>query len=217
VVFTLINIHNLGYVHEILRHDRSVALLMLLNSKGRMGRKYASQLLGIGEGAVRDTACKLAKVGRELGINVIDISKGGMCITEEGRNLLKRLLESCNARDYAFIDDAANTLGCGTRCVALVYNGEIKNVVKLRDEIVRNGACGALITRYNGVFDLPLADMQLEDVDFKLASKLKEVLSVVNGDHVIISCGDGYYYAIKALNALGCVKSQVKFRERCKH
>lgn len=203
-------------MHEILRHDRSLALMMVLNVKGRMGRKYASQLLGIGEGAVRDTACKLAKIGRELGVEVIDISRGGMCITERGREVLRSILSLCNAKDYALIDDAINTLGCGTRCVAIVYNGEVKSVVKLRDEVVRSGACGVLIAKYDGTFDIPLAEAHLEDIDLNLASKLKETLRVNSGDHVIISCGDGYYYAVKVLNALGCAKDRVGYRGRCR-
>lgn len=171
---------------------REVAYLQMLallsHSNTPRGRKNLAEELKIGEGIVRT----LLEGGRDLGHVVV--MKGGVKITESGLIFLKDVLKYCGILDLFPVEEAKSIL-CGKRCFAYVTEGEIKDVIKTRDMLVRLGACGAIIT--NDKLTLPPFGDSLDMYSPKLAHQLRP--HVKPNTSVIVTCGDTFVDALSPI------------------
>ncbi|MEM1902308.1 MAG: hypothetical protein QXK71_02095 [Pyrobaculum sp.] len=160
-------------------------LAMLSQSNTPRGRKNIAEELKIGEGVVRT----LLEGGKDLGH--VAVMKGGVKITEGGLTFLKEVLKFCGILDIFLVDQAKSVL-CGKRCIAHVTEGEVKDVVKVRDSLVRLGSCGALIL--NSELTLPPFGDSLDKYSPELASYLRPRL--VSNTTLIITCGETFVEAL---------------------
>lgn len=179
--------------------SREIAYLQMLavlaNSNTPRGRKNLAEELKIGEGVVRT----LLEGGRDLGH--VAVLKGGVKITEAGSEFLREALALCGITKMLPLDDAKKIL-CGRRCMGFITMERVKDVIGLRDSLVRLGACGALIAvPREGKLALPPLDDPLEKYDKRLAETLKPY--VEDGGSVVIACGDTFSDAL-GLIALRC-------------
>jgi len=181
---------------------REVAYLQLLailyNSNTPRGRKNLAEELKIGEGIVRT----LLEGGRDLGHVVV--LKGGVKITDTGQTFLKEALGLCGIANIFMVEEAKKLL-CGKRCIAHIIGESIQNIVAMRDNLVRLGACGALIAeRRGGMFLLPPLEDPLEKYSAQLAETLKTYVS--HDATIVIVCGETFSDAL-GLIELKCHQS----------
>ncbi|MGB9705791.1 MAG: DUF4443 domain-containing protein [Pyrobaculum sp.] len=178
--------------------NREVAYLQLLAvlnaSNTPRGRKNLAEELRVGEGIVRT----LLEGGREFG-HVL-VMKGGVKITEAGQTFLKDALDICGIGDVFAVEEAKGLL-CGRRCMAHVVRGALGDVIKIRDSLVRLGACGALIIeKKGGKAYLPPIGEPLEKYHASLAKKLEDY--VAQDASVVITCGDTFADALTPIELM---------------
>jgi len=119
---------------------RELVLLCLLNWLGRRGRYYLVGQTSLGEGEVRYTLARL----RDRGL--VESSRGGTAITDEGREYLRRVLEGVGI-SMVGREDLEWLVG-KKHAVVVVYEGGLEeNVLDVRDRAVRYGASGAIILK----------------------------------------------------------------------
>ncbi|MCX8136453.1 DUF4443 domain-containing protein [Pyrobaculum aerophilum] len=174
---------------------REVAYLQMLAilsaSRTPRGRKNLAEELRIGEGVVRT----LLEGGKDLG-HVI-VLKGGVKISEQGEIFLRDALNLCGISGMFTVDEARKLL-CGKRCVAHVVEGEVGDVLKTRDSLIRLGSCGVLIVESRGGnLLIPPIGEPLEHYDVALAEALKS--RVRRDASVIVACGDTFADALTPL------------------
>ncbi|MFB6490823.1 MAG: DUF4443 domain-containing protein [Thermoproteus sp. AZ2] len=168
------------------RYLKLLAFLALAQSWA--GRRFIAAKLGYGEGVVR----RIIEVGRGQGH--ITVNRAGVKITEAGLAYLASALSTCKLKLLLSTAKFPQKF-CGRICVAFSYGEEIKSLVAFRDELVRRGACGAIIMALvGGRLHIPLANMYLEDLDAETALSIKE--RAKEGETVIMSCGDNFSQAL---------------------
>jgi len=158
-------------------------LALLRTSPTPRGRRNLAEELKIGEGVAR----ALLEAGRHLGH--IYIMRGGAKITEAGEAFLRDVFATCKIGAVMPINEAGKYL-CGKRCLAFIIDDKIPNAVAMRDELVRLGACGALIVEKQEDLVLPPGYERLSDYAPQLAENLSEHLS--QGRSAVVTCGETY-------------------------
>jgi len=158
-------------------------LALLRTSPTPRGRRNLAEELKIGEGVVR----ALLEAGRHLGH--IRIMRGGAKITEAGDAFLRDVLATCKIDALVPMNEAGKYL-CGKRCLVFIIDDKIPNAVAMRDELVRLGACGALIVEKQEELVLPPAYEELRKYIPQLAENLSEHLS--QGQSAVVTCGETY-------------------------
>ncbi|WP_245218377.1 DUF4443 domain-containing protein [Pyrobaculum islandicum] len=172
-------------------------LAVLKNSNTPRGRKNLAEELKIGEGVVR----ALLEGGREL--SHIIVMRGGVKITESGASFLREALSLCRIRDIFVVEEAREVL-CGKRCIAYVVDEYVNDVLGLRDDLVRRGACGALIiVEKDGKLKIPPTEDSLERYSIALAKTLGAYSS--QGTTFVVVCGETFSDAL-GLIELKCSK-----------
>lgn len=124
-------------------------LLFLYVSGGYVSRKTLSSELGLGEGVVRSHLRFLNERG------LVRSVRAGNALTDSGRNGVRGLLEAVSAKRLGLAP--AWELNAREAVYVLLHGyPPAENVVKLRDEAVREGADGAVIAVFDGgKFRLP--------------------------------------------------------------
>jgi hypothetical protein len=172
-------------------------LLTLYCADALIGRRGLAAELKVGEGVVRT----LLRVGRALGHVVA--SRGGARVSSAGIAFIREVLGLCGVLDVFVIHEARELL-CGRKCIAYVTDDSVNNVTAFRDELVRLGACGALILeRSRGVWKIPPIDAPLAEFSWPLADLLDS--RVKSGSTVVISCGETFSDAL-GLVVLKCAR-----------
>jgi len=158
-------------------------LALLRTSPTPRGRRNLAEELKIGEGVAR----ALLEAGRHLGH--IYIMRGGAKITEAGEAFLRDVFATCKIGAVMPINEAGKYL-CGKRCLAFIIDDKIPNAVAMRDELVRLGACGALIVEKREDLVLPPTYEKLSKYIPQLAENLSEHLS--QSQSAVVTCGETY-------------------------
>ena len=145
-----------------------------------VGRQQLASSLGIGEGSTRTIVRRLK--GEEL----ITISRGGMALTERGRELVETLYKRISATELT------NTgLTVGKHDYAVLVRGaagQIDSGVEQRDSALLTGAKGATTLVFRDErFQLPRLEVAPSPA---LVKELVEKLKPEEGDIVIIGAGD---------------------------
>lgn len=152
----------------------------LISSGSNVGRQQLARSLGIGEGSVRTI------VRRLKGEGLIAINRGGMVLSEKGKELLKTLYKRISATELT------NTgLTVGEHDYAVLVRGaagQIDSGVEQRDSALLAGAKGATTLVFRDErFQLPRLEVEPSPA---LVKELSEKLKPEEGDIVIIGAGD---------------------------
>jgi hypothetical protein len=154
--------------------------LELISIGSNVGRQQLANSLGIGEGAARTIIRRLK--GGEL----ITISRGGMVLTERGRQLLETLNKRISGTE---LTSTGLTVG---RCdYAVIVRGAASKVgsgVEQRDSALLAGAKGATTLVYrDDMFQVPRLEFEPPPT---LVRELTEKLKPGEGDVMIIGTAD---------------------------
>ena len=162
--------------------------LILLYTKGPLGRQALSKILGIGESSVRTLIRRL----KELGL--VNVSKaGGAYLTNTGEAIVKRLLEKIVPPKVIDIS-GLNYLKLSRKACAIVlrdYCKEKPDVLHIRDSLIRYGAEAALIicVRKGKLVLLSPQGNGIDETALKELNELKNKLNVElhNYDLILVS------------------------------
>lgn len=167
-----------------------IQMLALLGlASAPRGRKSLAEELGVGEGVARS----LIEGGRRSGH--LEVMRAGVRLSQEGQRFLRDVLELCGILHVRPLDLPL----CGRRCVMAGISRQVGSVVRLRDELVRRGACGAIIALKSGDrYVLPPMDMTLDQVDQAAAEAAKSG----GAPAYVVACGDTYGDALGLVDLL---------------
>ena len=176
------------------RLDYLIAILILLRDN-IMGRYQLSKLLNLGEGITRNFLKYLKEKG------YIDVIRGGSKLNEEGMKFLSKLLNRLRIRSISEINLAhilkGNYSGYGAAIPASYCN---LSTVTLRDEVVRNGAKGALILIKKGeIIEMPHISNNIFKDYPNLANEVVNKLKPRDNDLIIIAFSENLGSALLAL------------------
>ncbi|MGC8571151.1 MAG: hypothetical protein ACP5L1_07515 [Caldivirga sp.] len=169
-------------------------IMLTLRLRGRTGRYHLVNLLGIGEGVVKDRLRELKKLG------LIQVSRSGSVLTNDGVRKLNELLSNYGIANVQEIDLAPVFNKKYNYCVMgglLKWPGEI-NIVELRDVGVRNGGDAVLIMHVDCMsVNIPLTGLTVENFSPELASRIKATYPC--GTYVIAVCAGTLYNSLRGL------------------
>lgn len=171
---------------KVSRKELKIAFLLTLSS-GVKGRYTLRDELGVGEGILKGLYEELKREG------LIEVHRGGARISIKGREALALMLRECGVMDARILEEV-NAWGERLRGVAAALTGDVKNVVKARDVVVRAGAVMALIVKVkDGHMYLPAVEdynikEYLPDVYGILASMPRTTVYVVALSEKIYPC-----------------------------
>ncbi len=154
--------------------------LELLSHLGVLGRKQLAERLGLGEGAVR------TMIGRLMDEGLVQTSRVGMRLTDEGRQLLEDLGGPMTGVEMPLTEI---TVGAYNYAVVIRRGaGGIRKGVEQRDAAIIAGASGATtLVVEEGRFLMPGVD---EGVDHGIAKLLRSELAPEEGDAIIIGSAE---------------------------
>jgi len=154
--------------------------LEIIGSTLGVGRQQLARELGIGEGTVRTLVRRLK--GEEL----IEISRGGMSLTEKGADMLNDMLERMRSTE---LRETGITVGKSNFAVLVKGSAKhVQNGVEQRDSALIVGARGATTLTYRGgQLRIPGLGM---DIPSKLENELISKLEPSEGDVLIIGAAD---------------------------
>jgi len=148
-------------------------------------------MLGLGEGKVRSILKQL----KELGF--IEVKRGGSKLTKEGEEYLSSVLSELGVKKIVVLYDKEDYFKDMIIVCAHVRAREIKNIIDLRDEAVRNGAEGALIgVAVDGTVFLPPNVGYLKDYFPLLEKRVEEIFELKKGDILVIAFSRRYGKAL---------------------
>jgi len=157
--------------------------ILYLGREGEAGRKKLSEILGLGEGAVRNIVKRLRKLG------LIEVGRRGCYLTEEGRKFYREL--SKVLRDVGEIEMRFPWTH-PHNYVVLVKNraNRLKKGLEQRDAAIRGGADAVMIITFlDGELHMPgVSNLSRERPDF--AEKILKTLNPREGDVIIIAGGE---------------------------
>lgn len=152
---------------------------------GSMGRGQLARELRLGEGTTRTL------VGRMKGHGLISTSRGGMALTDSGREVLSGLQELLIS---SVLSETTMTVGSRNHAV-LVYGAArfVKKGIEQRDVALMAGAKGATtLVHEDGGLKMPGMEAPL---DPKMIEHIEEAMNPSNGDVVIIGSSDDAFLA----------------------
>ena len=171
-------------------------LLILFLRRDYVGRRELASIMGVGEGVVRGLISRARAEGHVL------VTRAGTKISEKGVEYVEDLLRRCGVVRVGFVD--LSRLICGNVCVGFVVRGRLDGVIRLRDEVVRSGACGALILHsHEGRLEIPPTNLSLHEVDeYADAEVRKLVAGILASSSVVVSCAETIGRAVAALRPI---------------
>lgn len=136
--------------------EHVLVLLFLYFSKSFIGRAQLSEELGIGEGRVRRILLELSQAG------FVEKRRAGVRISPKGREAVERALLSRGVSSFFLSDARELNANVAVVAIARAPRTASLNVLGMRDDAVRGGAQGAVISVYrNGSLELPPAGIDL--------------------------------------------------------
>ncbi|GGP19422.1 hypothetical protein GCM10007981_03040 [Thermocladium modestius] len=168
------------------------AILIMMDFHEGAGRYYLAKLSGLGEGFIRDRLNELRAKG------LVESKRSGSYLTQRGRMELRRYLDEVGIRKLIQIDLSRLLRARHAACMVAVAKMVPKDVVGLRDELVRHGCKAAVIMRNEcGDVVIPMTPFKVSDMDAELSRNLKEASEC--GDSLIGVCGDNEFINIMAI------------------
>ena len=152
---------------------------------GSIGRGQLAKELRLGEGTIRTL------VGRMKGRGLLSTSRGGMTLTESGREILSGFHELLMSAD---IPETTMTVDSRNHAV-LVYGaaGVVRKGIEQRDVALMAGAKGATtLVHEEGRLLMPGMD---DPLDPTVIAYIEEAMNPSNGDVVIIGSSDDAFLA----------------------
>jgi hypothetical protein len=169
-------------------------IMLTLRLRGRVGRYYLVNLLGLGEGVVKDRLRELKAMG------LVESSRSGSTLTSEG---LRRLNEELNGYGVTNIEEVDLTPVFNRRYSYCVMGGLIKtpnrlNIVELRDVGIKNGGDAVLIMHVScETVDIPLTGLTINKFSPELSARIRSRYPC--GSYVVAVCGGTMYGSLKGL------------------
>jgi len=155
--------------------------LELIGAGLGVGRQQLSRELRLGEGTIR------TMVNRMRGLGLVDASRGGMSLTEEGRGVLDELNEATSTSEIP-----ETPLTVGSKNYAVLVKGASASVslgIEQRDAALMAGALGATTLVCDG--ENLLMPGTSEELDPETRRLILANLSPREGDVIVIgSSGD---------------------------
>ncbi|MCD6529440.1 hypothetical protein J7L06_04040 [Candidatus Bathyarchaeota archaeon] len=165
-----------------------------ISSHGSIGRQRLSRILKIGEGTVRTMLKRLSHEG------LIEISRGGVALTEEGKKILAEFRKNVSEA----IKVPRSRITIGEVNVAVLVHGAasaVKKGVEQRDTAIKAGALGATTLIFDGTrLNIP----GVEEIEFEEESVHRYLISELKpkrGDVIIIGSADDEYKASLGVKA----------------
>ncbi len=138
---------NIDYIRSKFTYYHVIKILDLIEKSGPMGRHIISKTLGIGEGSARNLVKRLNSVGL---VSIDPVA--GADLTSKGKEILvewRRYVSSSCVENIDIINwryASINKISSEARAI-LMRN---KNIVDLRDELVKKGCLGGLFIEVQG-------------------------------------------------------------------
>jgi len=167
--------------------------VMLALGKGIKGRYVLSRELGLGEGVIRGAYRRL----RELGL--IEVLRGGSRLTPKGFRALRRVLNALGILEIRVLEEEV-VWEEELRGAVAALEGEIGDVVRARDTIVRAGAKAALIIKRSPTGDLYLPLVEGYDLRREMP-RLYTVLSTMpsTAKTYVVAYADSLFPCVRGL------------------
>jgi hypothetical protein len=159
--------------------------LELIGAGLGVGRQQLSRELGLGEGTIR------TMVSRMRGLGLVDASRGGMSLTEEGRGVLEELNEATSTSEIP-----ETPLTVGIKNYAVLVKGTSAGVslgIEQRDAALMAGALGATTLVCDG--ESLLMPGTSEELDPETRRLILASLSPREGDVIVIGTSDDQHLA----------------------
>ena len=159
--------------------------LELIGAGLGVGRQQLSRDLRLGEGTIR------TMVSRMRGLGLVDASRGGMSLTEEGRGVLVELNEATSTSEIP-----ETPLTVGSMNYAVLVKGASAGVnlgIEQRDAALMAGALGATTLIYDG--ENLLMPGTSEELDPETRRLILTSLSPKKGDVIVIGSSDDRHLA----------------------
>jgi len=157
-----------------------LAVLYLLSEYKRLGRYQISEILSLGEGVVR----RILKRLRDKGF--VTTSRGGTSLTLRGKELLKAIFRKFDIKKVAEVN-VTKIIGSGYSGIGVCCSTLSQNVLKIRDEVVRGGAEGALILKFErGKLTIPYLDKEEIPGMHEFVESVTKTFELSDGDVVIV-------------------------------
>ncbi len=160
-------------------------LFFLYFTPSFVGRSRISSELKIGEGRIRRILSELLKAG------LIVRKRAGVKISARGRREVEHILLRKGVNEI-FLSDAAE-LSAAVAVVGIARGVQASkiNVLGMRDDAVRGGALGAIISVYRGgSLKLPPADIDLCEYASNLCHEIMRRKSLEENTLIIATFGD---------------------------
>lgn len=179
-----------------------LAILYLLSEYRRLGRYQISKMLRLGEGVVR----RILKELKETGF--VTSLRGGSSLTLKGKKLLRGLLETFKVKKIVKVN-VADVVGPGYLGVGVCCRTSCSDVLKIRDEVVRGGAEGALVLKFEGgELKMPYINgKELLEIS-KFMRSVSNLFKLSEGDIIIIGFDKEFGRAL-----IGVIKAVLLFHE----
>jgi hypothetical protein len=159
--------------------------LELIGAGLGVGRQQLSRELRLGEGMIR------TMVNRMRGLGLVDASRGGMSLTEEGRGVLDELNEAISTSEIP-----ETPLTVGSKNFAVLVKGASASVslgIEQRDAALIAGALGATTLVYDG--ENLLMPGTSEELDPETRRRILASLSPREGDVIVIGTSSDRHLA----------------------
>lgn len=184
---------------KVHRDELKIAALLALCS-GVKGRYTLCKELGVREGVLKGLYEELKKEG------LIEVYRGGARISAKGREALTLMLRERGIVDASVLWEV-NAWGERLLGVAAALAGDVKNVVRARDVVVRAGAAMALIVKVSeGRMYLPAVE------DYNIREHLPEVYealaSMPRAAAYVVALSENVYPCVVGILRLGELTSK---------
>jgi len=192
-----------SFLYSLMKEDlaKVIAVLYLLSEHGRLGRYQISRTLKLGEGVVR----RILKELREGGF--VTSLRGGSSLTSRGKELLRGLLEELKVKKVIRVD-VTGVVGPGYLGVGVCYRTSSRNILRIRDEVVRGGAEGALVLEFEGgKLKMPYMNSEESRVSDFIKS-ITETFELSEGDVVVVGFDKEFGKAL-----MGVLRAVLLFHE----
>jgi len=169
-------------------------LRCFLRFKKNLGRQELARELELGEGTIRTILEKLKEK------NLLESTKKGHFLSKRGTEILSQTFIGVSLPKEVEIKE----IYPGYKKIAILLKNasNFKEVYKLRDIAVKNGAEGAVILHYKNKLYAPESDYNFD------YSELEKYFRLENGDVLIISFSNNKRYAENGAFAIAIELSQ---------
>lgn len=156
-------------------------IVLLIGSRGTVGRRILSRELGIGEGVIRTILSRLKERG------YVEMSRDGYRLTEKGKNVYLKLKENLRIIDAIKL----KSMRIWKTYSGVLIRGRanrVLNGVEQRDAAIKGGADGAITVKCSED-KLSMPGLEEYDEYWELLDEVKSIFKPDNGDVIIIVGG----------------------------